>query len=67
MSWAALLLAAALLVGAGPNRIRGSGTDATASFGPRVDPLAAASCFDVPVASAAASLPIASVYFWATK
>lgn len=60
MSWAALLLAAALLVGAGPNRIRGSGTDATAPLGPRVDPLAAASCFDVLAACLTAGMATAS-------
>lgn len=47
MSWAAMFLAAALLVGAGPVRVRGTGTAEPATAAPRTDPLAAASCFDV--------------------
>lgn len=60
MSWAAVLLAAALLVGAGPNRIRGTGTGAAAPLGRRVDPLAAASCFDVLAACLSAGMATAS-------
>lgn len=60
MSWAALLLAAALLVGAGPHRIRGSADPATASTGQRADPLAAASCFDVLAACLSAGMATAA-------
>lgn len=60
MSWAALLLAAALLVGAGPHRIRRSGAGATASPAQRADPLAAASCFDVLAACLSAGMATAS-------
>lgn len=60
MSWAALLLAAALLVGAGPRRIRGSAGTAAASPGLRADPLAAASCFDVLAACLSAGMATAA-------
>ncbi|MCV7435538.1 type II secretion system F family protein [Mycolicibacterium bacteremicum] len=46
MSWAAVLLAAAMLVGAGPARMRGTGAAAAEPSVPP-DPLAAASCLDV--------------------
>lgn len=60
MSWAALLLAAALLVGAGPRRIQGSAGTAAASPGLRADPLAAASCFDVLAACLSAGMATAA-------
>jgi len=60
MSWAALLLAAALLVGAGPGRIRVSAAGDDASPGQRDDPLAAASCFDVLAACLTAGMATAA-------
>lgn len=60
MSWAAVLLAAALLVGAGPHRIRESTVGDTVSTGQRADPLAAASCFDVLAACLSAGMATAS-------
>jgi pilus assembly protein TadC len=60
MSWAALLLAAALLVGAGPNRIRHGGAGNTAPPARQSDPLAAASCFDVLAACLAAGMATAT-------
>ena len=63
MSWAAVLLAAALMVGGGPARIRGRVGTQAVSTPRRADPLAAATCFDVlaacDVAAAARLLPIA--------
>lgn len=60
MSWAAVLLAAALLVGAGPRRHLGaSGTKTTARHAPRDDdPLAAASTFDLLAACLSAGMAV---------
>lgn len=60
MSWAALLLAAALMVGAGPVRTPGAGAVETAPAARRADPLAAASCFDVFAACLTAGMATAS-------
>ncbi len=60
MSWAAVLLAAALMVGGGPARIRGPVGTQAVSTPRRADPLAAASCFDVLAACLSAGMATAS-------
>ncbi len=60
MTWAALLLAAALLVGAGPARSRGAAAGEAAVTGRQADPLAAASCFDVLAACLSAGMATAT-------
>jgi pilus assembly protein TadC len=60
MTWAAVFLAAALLVGAGPSRVRGTDDSAAVATGSRVDPLAAASCFDVLAACLSAGMATAT-------
>jgi pilus assembly protein TadC len=60
MTWAAVLLAAALLIGAGPARVRGTGGGEAVEARPQVDPLAAASCFDVLAACLSAGMATAT-------
>ncbi|MGV0815406.1 type II secretion system F family protein [Mycolicibacterium boenickei] len=65
MSWAALLLAAALLVGADPARVRNRAAPAPAPPGGRQrvagdDPLAAASTFDLFAACLAAGMAVST-------
>ncbi len=59
MSWAAVFLAAALLVGTGRAPVRGA-TAAERAAAPPADPLAAASCFDVLAACLSAGMATAS-------
>lgn len=60
MIWAAVLLASALLVGAGPGRVRGAAAVETAESDRPADPLAAASCFDVLAACLSAGMATAT-------
>lgn len=60
MSWAAVFLAAALMVGTGPVRVRAVGAEESAPARRRADPLAAASCFDVLAACLSAGMATAS-------
>lgn len=60
MTWAALLLALALLVGAGPARTRSAGVIDAVPPARHLDPLAAASCFDVLAACLSAGMATAT-------
>lgn len=66
MSWAAMLLAAALMSGAGPSTVRGrAGMPARAHRSPRrsprgVDPLAVASSLDVLAVCLASGMPVST-------
>lgn len=59
MTWAAVLLAAALLMGTGPGRLRGASGGEVVETRQQVDPLAAASCFDVLAACLSAGMATA--------
>lgn len=60
MSWAAVLLAAAILVGAGPAKMRGTGAVEVGEPDVPPDPLAAASCLDVLSACLSAGMATAT-------